>query len=490
MSKAALFLAVLILLSVLWRRCRYNRQLSVGNVTSKILYPSRLHATKVKELFLERKNLGGSGKRTGLLLFGNKAESNKYCDTVRKFRQERYFYYLSGVELPGCAIIHDFWNDKVILFLPNVNQDDILWSGMPLSLKEAKEKYECDEVYHLSSLDEVLKEQFSEHSLFTTDTDNFDSDYAKSVVRSSDKDLFYSLKKSRMHKDWYEIRQIKEAVNISERCHRAIISRLSHLKAELDVQAEFVYEAKRQGARILAYDPVCAAGANGGILHYVKNRDLIKNQVSLLVDAGVEFQQYASDITRSLPLGGKFTHNHRLIYDAVLDMQKSVAEKMKPGVYWEALHLLSHKILIKHLLRIGIFRNEFSELEIFNRKATIAFYPHGIGHLIGLDVHDCGTNTDKFNDDLYFTNLRFRGKLEEGMAVTNEPGCYFNHMLMKKYLFNSPERLQVVNLEVLKLFFEIGGVRIEDCYHITRMSNEKLGSLPSNPDEIEELAAV
>lgn len=171
-------------------------------------------------------------------------------------------------------------------------------------------------------------------------------------------------------------------------------------------------------------------------------------------------------------------------------MQKSVAEKMKPGVYWEALHLLSHKILIKHLLRIGIFRNEFSELEIFNRKATIAFYPHGIGHLIGLDVHDCGTNTDKFNDDLYFTNLRFRGKLEEGMAVTNEPGCYFNHMLMKKYLFNSPERLQVVNLEVLKLFFEIGGVRIEDCYHITRMSNEKLGSLPSNPDEIEELAAV
>lgn len=481
------FAANLFLISIWQRRMSSNN----NDLESRKLkesktfhYPAKLHGTKVKEFFLERKS---TEKPIALLLCGRKAQLSKYCDRVRKFRQERYFYYLSGVNIPGCAIIHDFLRDEVILFLPDINKEDILWSGMPVSLSEAKKIFDCDKVFFMSSMTSIIKERFDSYSIYTTDTDNISSSYIKDIVNVGDKDLFYALDTARLTKSPYEVKMIERAAKISSACHVAIMKQIPHIRTEVEAQAEFVYHAKRQGTREFAYDIICGSGPNGGILHYIRNNESLKGRASILIDAGVEWQGYASDITRSLPLSGKYTKEHREIYETVLDMQTETTELMKPGASWEHIHLLSHKILIRHLLKLGILKDEFNEEELFDRKVTCAFYPHGLGHLMGLDVHDCGGKPNPNDTNPYFKNLRLRRKLQEGMVVTNEPGCYFNEYLLQSFLYEFPERMETVNMSRVKDYMYIGGVRIEDDFLITEKGCKKLSSVPSNPDEIEKL---
>ncbi|KAL3233613.1 hypothetical protein RNJ44_03653 [Nakaseomyces bracarensis] len=333
----------------------------------------------------------------------------------------------------------------------------------------------------------IIKERFENYTLFTTDTDNLANEYVKDRVNVGDEDLFWALDNARLTKSWYEIKMLTQAAQISSDGHHLIMKRLLDIQSEVEVQAEFVYNAKRQGTREIAYEIICGSGPNGGILHYIKNTESLAGKASILVDAGVEWRGYASDITRSLPLSGAYTKEHREIYEAVLDMQSQTVKHMKSGTSWEELHLLSHRVLIKHLKKIGIFKECFNEDEIYKRKVTLAFYPHGLGHLMGLDVHDCGGCPDPKDENPYFKNLRLRRKLLEGMVVTNEPGCYFNQNILEEYLYKFPERMAVVDMSKFHEYAYIGGVRIEDDFLITKTGSEKLSSVTSDPDEIERI---
>lgn len=450
-------------------------------------YPAKAHNISVKKHLL-KKNPHLSLKSTAIFIAGEEIEGNKYCDTEKPFRQNRYFYYLSGVDIPGSAMLFDFKRDRLTLFLPNVEWDDVVWSGLPMSIEQASKNFDVDEVLYYNQAKDVLH-KFEDYTIFTTDLDNIHDEKIRSVLVPHDKNLFYALDESRMIKDQYEIEVLKKAAEISDNCHLAVMSALPIELNEVHIQAEFTYHAIRQGARTMGYDPICCSGPACGTLHYVKNTENLADKESVLIDCGAEWRNYTSDVTRCFPISGKFTREHRHIYEAVRDMQTQVMSNIRPGVDWEELHLLSHRVLIKHLLKLGIFKGQFSEDEIFKRRASCAFYPHGLGHLMGLDVHDVAGRPDSHDSDPYFKYLRLRRPLQENMVITNEPGCYFNDFLVAEFLDKIPERKEVVDKEVLKKYMYIGGVRIEDDVLVTKSGCEVLTKITSDPDEIEKIVS-
>lgn len=454
-----------------------------------VKYPAKKHNFNVKNHLLQ-KNKNISADSTAVFIAGEELEGVKYCDISKEFRQNRYFYYLSGVNIPGCSLLFNFASEKLTLFLPNVDWDDVIWSGLPLSIEEAFKEFDVDEVYHHDKLEEVFdREVKGFSSIYTTDLDNVHSQMIREKLTPADEDFFYALDESRVIKDSFEIETIRKACDISDKCHLAVMKALPIELNEVEIQAEFSYHAIRQGARTMGYDPICCSGPACGTLHYVKNSESLENKISVLIDAGSEWRNYTSDVTRCFPISGKFTKEHREIYEAVLDMQTQVMGKIKPGALWEDLHLLSHKVLIKHLRELGIFKKEFSEDEIFERRTSCGFYPHGLGHLMGLDVHDVGGRPNYEDSEPYFKYLRLRRPLRENMIITNEPGCYFNEFLIEEFVNKFPERKEVVDEQVLKRYMSVGGVRIEDDILVTAVGHENLTKITSDPNEIEKIVS-
>lgn len=456
-------------------------------------YPAKAHNKRVKDAFVAL--AGKAVSDMAFLIPGEEMEERKYCDTVKPFRQERYFYYLSGVNIPGSMVLYDLAEEKLTLFLPNIDWDDVMWSGLPLSLKEAAEKFDVDEVKYIDELFEVLgSSAFSSKKFYTTDMDHFvkyekDSDKKAILAKiiPGDKDFFESMDETRLIKDEYEIETLRHVAKISDHAHYAVMSALPIELNEIQIEAEFAYHSTRQGARSLGYDPICCSGPACGTLHYIENTDDLAGKHSVLIDAGAEWNNYTTDVTRCFPINGKWTKEHRAIYETVLEMQSETMKLMKPGANWDDLHILAHKILIRRLREFGIFKKEFTEQEIFDAKVSCAFYPHGLGHMMGLDVHDVAGKANYEDPDPYFQYLRIRRPLQAGMVVTNEPGCYFNKFLIKELLEKHPERAKMVDFEVMKTYMYIGGVRIEDDILITKDGYEDLTGITSDPDEIEKI---
>lgn len=450
-------------------------------------YPAKEHNLKVKNHLLSRKE-DLLADNTAVFITGADIEGIKYCDQTKQFRQNRYFFYLSGVNIPGSSLLFNFKTEKLTIFLPVVDSDDVMWSGLPLSIEEAYKKFDADEILYSSEIAEKLTE-LSKFKVFTTDLDNIHDNVIKKLLIASDPDFFYAMDESRIIKDWYEIQLLRRAAEITDNCHLAVMSALPIEQNEGHIHAEFTYHAIRQGSKYQGYDPICCSGPNCSTLHYVKNDDDIEHKHSVLIDAGAEWENYTADVTRCFPINGSFTKEHREIYEAVLDMQTQVMEKIKPGVHWDTLHLLAHRILIRNFLGLGIFKREFAEEDIFKRRASVCFFPHGLGHLLGLDTHDVGGRPNYEDSDPFLKYLRLRRPLAENMVVTNEPGIYFNPFLIKEYLEKHPERLEVVDRDVMNKYLYIGGVRIEDDILVTKDGYDNLTHITSDPDEIEKIVS-
>ncbi|SCU78051.1 LAFA_0A04654g1_1 [Lachancea sp. 'fantastica'] len=447
-------------------------------------YPAKQHALKVKELFLRRK-LNSDPSETTFLIAGEQLEAIKYCDQTRPFRQNRYFYYLTGTNIAGCYVMFDLGSDTLTLFLPDVNEDDVMWSGLPMSIEAAYREYDVDNVLYAKDLTTELEKRAA-HAIYTTDMDHFPHFSLPNIpFIPADEDFFYALDEARVTKDWYEIQLLRRAAEITDNCHLAVMSALPIESNEGHMHAEFTYHALRQGSKNQGYDPICCSGTSCSTLHYVKNDESLETKNSVLIDAGAEWKNYTADVTRCFPINGKFTREHRAIYEAVLDMQSQVMADIKPGASWEALHLKAHRVLIKHFLQLGIFKRAFSQEEIFKRKASLCFFPHGLGHLLGMDTHDVGGYADYNDPDPLLQYLRLRRRLEVGMVVTNEPGIYFNPFLINEYLDKHPERAEVVDRRIMNKYNYVGGVRIEDDILITKDGHENLTKVTSDPDEIE-----
>lgn len=379
----------------------------------------------------------------------------KFC-----FRQRRCFFYLSGCELPDSYLTYDISYDKLTLFIPPVEPDEVIWSGLPMSPEEAMAKYDIDackttkEVNpHLASTSEsaqstiyAIPEQVSDGITFLSFKDK-DFEQLKPAIEYC-----------RVTKSDYEIALIRKANDISTAAHVAVMKAAAKAQNECELEAVFIKSCIERNAKNQAYHSIVAAGENGATLHYVHNASPIKDQNLLLLDAGCEVDCYASDITRTFPIKGTFTDESLAVYKIVLDMQHQCINALKAGVLWDSIHELAHKIAIKGLLDLGILKGDAEQ--IFKARTSVAFFPHGLGHYLGMDTHDTGGNANYADKDSMFRYLRVRGTLPARSVITVEPGIYFCRFIIEPYLEDA-EQSKFIDKKVLEKYWSVGGVRIE-----------------------------
>ncbi|CAN3374039.1 hypothetical protein DIURU_001755 [Diutina rugosa] len=440
-------------------------------------YPAKEHAQRVADHFKRKSNT----KEGTLYVAGAVQECYSFSDSSKRFRQERYFFYLTGCETPGSHVTVDVASGRTTLYLADIDEDDIMWSGYPISQADAAKRFHVDEVKYAVDLKTDL--EAAKGPLLTVELNDMNSQFHDQLTVSQD--FVWALDEARLIKDEFELELMRYAAAITDNCHRAVMEATKIETNECHIHAEFMYHALRQGSKAQSYDPVCCAGPNCSTLHYVTNDDDIDDKKhSVLIDAGAEWMNYTSDVTRCFPINGTWTKEHLDIYNAVLRMQSETMAKMKPGQSWDELHLLAHRILIDEFLKLGIFKGDADE--IFANKVSAPFFPHGLGHVLGLDTHDVGGEPNYDDADPLLAYLRLRRPLQQGMVVTNEPGIYFSPFLLEKPL-KDETMLKYINKDVVDKYWYIGGVRIEDDIVITKDGYENLTKITSDPVEIEKI---
>lgn len=345
------------------------------------------------------------------------------------FRQRRYFYYLSGCDIPDAYLTYCFGTSTLTLYIPPINPQDVLWSGLPLSVEEARAKYDVDTVALSTPTLHADLSTFAAKSspsgpIFAI-TGQVSADVPQ-VVQSGlhTKILKKAIEDCRAIKDDYEVALIRMANLITTLAHHKAMATVKRAGNERELEAVFTERCIANGAPKQAYHGIYGSGRAAATLHYVHNNQPLKGKLNLLLDAGAEYRNYASDVTRTFPINGTFSKESREIYELVLAMQKATMAESKAGVSWDHIHTVAHEVAIEGLLKLGILKEGTLE-EIISARTSCAFLPHGLGHLLGMDTHDTGGNPNYKDEDPMFRYLRKRGVLKVGEVITVEPGVRY-----------------------------------------------------------------
>ncbi|KAF2673734.1 putative Xaa-Pro aminopeptidase pepP [Microthyrium microscopicum] len=452
---------------------------TIGDIL-KGKYPAKANARKVADWIIK-----SGGNKDGLLyLEAQKLKYNEDNDQECAFRQRRFFFYLSGCELPDCYLTYHMATDKLTLFLPPIDADDVVWSGLPLSPEQALEQYDVDEAYYSDRVNPSLAA-----SDIPTTVHAIDKQISDHITFLNFKEKNFALLKPaveicRVIKSDYEIALIKHANLVSTEAHVAVMRAVKSATNERELEGIFLKECIARGCRNQAYSSIVASGTSAATLHYVKNNAFLSEKLNLLLDAGAELACYASDITRTFPISGTFSKESREIYDIVLQMQLECIDMLKEGIIWDDVHAHAHRIAITGLLKLGILKGDPED--IFKSRTSVAFFPHGLGHYLGMDTHDSGGNANYSDEDSMFRYLRVRGTLPAGSVITVEPGIYFCEFIIEPAL-KDPVKSKFIDADVLKKYWEVGGVRIEDNVLVTKDGHTNLTPTPKKVADMEKI---
>ncbi|EQL37904.1 xaa-Pro dipeptidase [Blastomyces dermatitidis ATCC 26199] len=452
-------------------------------------YPAKQHARRVAaEIHRDR----------GLVyLMGQKSTLYEDSDQERTFRQRRYFFYMSGVDEPDCDLTYDINADKLTLYVPDFDLKRTIWMGPTLGREEALQRFDIDEVKYQSSLDEDVKQwaqnQGRGSTLYLLHESQKPAEKVPNVFIDS-KTLKQAMDTSRAIKDEHEIGLIRRANEVSAAAHIDVLRGIRKMSNERDIEASFLNTSVSLGAHKQAYHIIAASGSNAATLHYSKNNEPLKGRQFVCLDAGAEWNCYASDVTRTFPMTSQWpSAEAKHIYKLVEHMQESCMVRVKEGVRYLDLHILAHRSLIRGFLTLGIFKGGTLE-EIQNSGASNLFFPHGLGHHIGLEVHDVSPESIMAQDNGdYSDNVLISPNnlspcttssptLKSGMVVTIEPGIYFSQIALDNA---KPEQLKYVDLELVKTYMPVGGVRIEDDILVTKTGYENLTTAPKGDGMLE-----
>lgn len=404
------------------------------------------------------------------------------------FRQESNFWYLTGVNEPGCHLVLDLKNQEYHLFVPNRDAQYAVWHGRVKSKEQYQEEYEPDHLHYEGKLPEVLKD-LNPEKIYCIDEEQaeFIEEFERDLPIDLDA-LNEAITHCRVFKTDWELDQIREAARVNNIAHKAVLEALEPGKYEHEMKAVFDYHQIKNGLMQDAYNGIFASGENSAILHYVENNRKINDGDLFLIDAGYECNGYASDFTRTYPANGEFTPMQAEVYEAVLEALKQVLESAKPEVKMEDLHVLAARIMMQGLKDAGLVNgtvDELMEMDVF-----ALFFPHGLGHFIGLDTHDVGgypKGVDRIERP-GIKYLRLRRTLQPSMVLTIEPGLYFVPALLKPALEDN-QISQFLNADKLNEMMDFGGVRIEDNIIVTEEGCENLTTVPKERAEIEKVMA-
>lgn len=443
----------------------------------------------------------GVDNKAYIFLAGGKDIPFNDTDVNHAFRQESYFQYMFGVKEPDCYGVVEVATGKATLFVPRLPEEYATWMGRLLTLEEFKTMYETENVMYV---DELLRffESAAPSVILTLCGINTDSGLMSQPASFEGIEKFV-VDCNKLHPIIAECRVIKSPAEIEVLRYVAKVSSDAHIKvmqfmrpgvSEFQGESLFLHHAYSVGGcRHTSYTCICGTGVNSAVLHYghaaAPNDAAVRDGDMCLFDMGANYCGYAADITCSFPANGKFTEDQRFIYNAVLEARNAVLREAKDGVSWVDMHKLSCKTMLECLKKGGMLQGDIDEM----LQAGLAgyFQPHGLGHLLGLDVHDVGgylPGQPERPAEAWLSKLRFARTLRAGMYITVEPGCYFIDILMDKALANENLRRFLV-VDVYQRFRNFGGVRIEDDVLITKNGNENFAIVPRTVEEIEKVMA-
>ncbi|KAG6040004.1 hypothetical protein E4U41_001726, partial [Claviceps citrina] len=309
-------------------------------------------------------------------------------DLILEDEFDALFFYLSGADFEDCVVTYEIGHDKLTLWIPFVEPRQVLWFGSKPSAAECLRRYHVDEVRYTTQLGQFLRNYAADPSSPTTYVLHPDQapDVSPAKLRLDDALLRPAMDRARVVKTGYEVAMIRRANDISSAAHRRVAERLTRLSNEREIEAIVHAVCIANGARSQAYPVIAGAGSNGSTLHYGANNAPLAGKQTVVLDAGCEWDCYASDITRTLPISGSFPPRAAAIHAIVQRMQDECIRQVAPGKLWSDIHLLAADIGMRGLLELGILKGPPEDVA---RAGTMAaFFPHGLGHHVGLEVHD------------------------------------------------------------------------------------------------------
>lgn len=429
-----------------------------------------------KEFAHRRKQLMRMVGNDGIVILPSAPVRKRSRDVEYRFRQDSDFYYLTGFAEPESVVVLAPGRaaGEFVLFCRDRDELKEQWDGGRAGPEGAVERFSADDAFPIDDIDDILPGLMESRSRVYysmgvhTDFDARIGEWLNSM-RSRETSgihtphefvaLDHLLHDMRLYKSRAELSAMRKAARIAVAAHTRAIKVVEPGLTEYEVEAEYIHEFRRCQADV-AYNPIIASGANACTLHYVDNNAVLADGDLLLVDAGCEFDYYASDVTRTFPVNGRFTPEQRAVYEIVLDAQLAAIEKTTIGNHWNDPHDAALRVITKGLKKIGLLQGTLSRL--MRDGAYREFFMHRTGHWLGMDVHDVGDY--KVGDEWRL--------LEAGMVTTVEPGIYIAAST------NVPARWRNI------------GVRIEDDVAITRHGPDVLSKgLVKDPDDIEKLMA-
>jgi len=404
------------------------------------------------------------------------------------FRQESNFWYLTGANEADCALILDLKTEEYHLFVPHRDAQYAVWHGYVKTKEQYQEEYKPDHLHYANDILSVLK-KLAPETVYCLNEEQaeFVEDLNRGFIVDTET-LADALTYCRVIKTDWELDQMREACRVNNEAYLAAMKSIKPGMNEYEIKAVFHQVQLSHGLLQDAYNGIFASGVNASILHYVENNSEISDGDLFLMDAGFECNGYASDYTRTFPANGKFTEIQAGIYQAVLNAHTEVIESIRPGVKMEDLHLMAARIMMGGLKHLGIIKGEIDD--IMEENIFALFFPHGLGHFLGLDTHDVGGYPKGVEriDRPGIKFLRARRELQAGMVITIEPGIYFVPAVLESAM-EDPEKAKYLNIEKVKSLLNFGGVRVEDNIAVTENGFENLTNVPKEISEIEALMA-
>lgn len=417
-----------------------------------------------------------SSLEEGIIILSSASPQTRSNDTQYPYRQNSDFYYMCGFGEDNALLVLVKTKEitKSILFIEPYSEEHALWNGSRLGVEKAKERFCVDEVHDIHEYPTLIKDILRDHVALYIDL--FDeSSWIRQAKKSAKElhetrgvkrhiraiyDVTHLIRSQRLIKSQEEIAQIKKAIELTAIAHHEAMRLSKSGLYEYELQAKMSYIFLSNGAQAESYGAIVAGGNNANTLHYIDNREVLREGDLVLIDAACEWELYASDITRTFPINGKFSEPQRCVYEKVLEVQLKVIDAMKPGVKRDWLQHYSEELLCQALIDLGILSGVCSEL--LESKAHKKYAPHGIGHWMGLDVHDPCPYVDDAGESLVFV---------AGMVMTIEPGIY----------------IRADDVSVEEKYRGIG-IRIEDDILITQTGCENLSSMIAK--SVEEIEAM
>jgi len=453
------------------------------------------------EVYKQRREALKAKINSGIALFlGNNDSPMNYPSNTFHFRQDSNFLYFFGLDLQGLAGVIDFDSGEEIIFGNDVDIADIIWMGPQPTVRDNAAKVAVSDTRPFGQLADYLQKAIAQgrkiHFLPIYRGESKIQFQELSGIKIEEQaenvsvELIKAVVSLRNIKDEHEIAELEKAAAIGYQMHTTAMRMAQPGEHERNIAGTMEGIALSHGTMVSF--PVILS-QNGETLHNHDHSQVLEKGRLLLADAGAEtVTHYASDFTRTIPVGGKFTPRQKDIYQIVLDANNAATAAIKPGVTYQSIHLLAAKVIAGGLKDLGLMQGDVDEA--VRNGAHAMFFPHGLGHMMGMDVHDMeglGEDYVGYDEETQRINqfgtayLRLGRKLEKGFVLTNEPGIYFIPALFEMWR-KEGKHSQFINFNKVEEFIGFGGIRLEDDILVTETGSQLIGKrIPITIEEVE-----